>query len=293
MIIDYSVLRPPIPLLKAAGVTAVGRYIGWDCEPGYACIRKNLTPAERDQLLAAGIAIFLNFEYAADAARHGAPKGTEDARLATRQIAALGFTSPANPMAAYYALDYDVPDFAPQLPNLPQNARAKLGPNADYFDAIHATKPNHEPAGYGGYWAVSRLLDAGLVHKTFQTLAWSGCRADTVPPPNAVKIQDAAGDWFLFDTRAVLRQELRQIFGAADVDSLTTAAHDFGQWPRPVIPAPPPVLHWADGTQSLEQLAAGRNTTRAHLWDESVRLYAGMLAAAPLAKGTPWGSSRP
>ncbi len=28
MLIDYSVLRPPIPLLHAAGVTAVGRYIG-------------------------------------------------------------------------------------------------------------------------------------------------------------------------------------------------------------------------------------------------------------------------
>ena len=28
MLIDYSVLRPPMPLLQAAGVTAVGRYLG-------------------------------------------------------------------------------------------------------------------------------------------------------------------------------------------------------------------------------------------------------------------------
>ena len=35
MLIDYSVLRPPMPLLQAAGVTAVGRYLGWDGEPGF------------------------------------------------------------------------------------------------------------------------------------------------------------------------------------------------------------------------------------------------------------------
>jgi hypothetical protein len=28
MIIDYSTLRPPMALLQAAGVTAVGRYLG-------------------------------------------------------------------------------------------------------------------------------------------------------------------------------------------------------------------------------------------------------------------------
>jgi len=37
MIIDYSTFRPTIAELKSAGVTAVGRYIGWDCRPGYDC----------------------------------------------------------------------------------------------------------------------------------------------------------------------------------------------------------------------------------------------------------------
>src|SRR5260221_348808 len=77
-------------VLKAAGVTAVGRYIGWDGEPGYSNIRKNLTITEARALLAAGIDIFVVFEYAADAALKGAVQGTADAHLAARQLHDLG-----------------------------------------------------------------------------------------------------------------------------------------------------------------------------------------------------------
>src|SRR5215469_12846809 len=122
MIIDYSTLRPPIPLLKAAGVTAVGRYIGHDCEPGFACIHKNLTVPEKDELLAAGIAIWLSFEYAADAALNGIAQGVKDVVLADRQVAELGMET----AGVYYAVDFDVPDYAPHLPEGPEHARAKL-----------------------------------------------------------------------------------------------------------------------------------------------------------------------
>ncbi len=195
MLIDYSVLRPPMPLLKAAGVTAVGRYIGWDGEPGFQDIHKNLTLAEKNALLAAGIQIWLSFEYAADAALSGAPQGTKDAALASRQLHDLGMAAPGT--AVYYAVDFDLGDYAPALPATAANARAKLGPVAAYFDAIHATHPNHEVDGYGGYWAISRLLDAGLIKRGWQAIAWSG------------------GKW---DPRAVLRQELTQVFGGADVN---------------------------------------------------------------------------
>lgn len=224
MIIDYSTLRPPMPLLKAAGVTAVGRYLGWDCEPGYQCIRKNLTVPEKDELLAAGIEIFLSFEYLADAARDGASQGARDCHLANQQLNALGMASPGT--AVYYAVDFNIPDYVPALPETPANARAKLGPVAAYFDAIHAAKPAHEVDGYGGYWAVSRLLDAKLITRGWQTIAWSG------------------GQW---DSRAVLRQELTQVFGAADVDLHTAASPDFGQWPRPAVPKPAPPAVVSDG----------------------------------------------
>ncbi len=76
------------------------------------------------------------------------------------------------------------------------------------------------------YWAVSRLLDAGLIRRGWQTIAWSG------------------GKW---DPRAVLRQELTQVFGAADVNLLVSSAADFGQFPRPAVPKPPPPAVITDG----------------------------------------------
>ena len=228
MLIDYSVLRPPIPLLQAAGVTAVGRYLGWDCEPGYNCIKKNLTLPEKDALLAAGIEIWVSSEYAAKAATLGAPQGTKDALLASRQLAALGMAAPGT--AVYYAVDFDIGDYAPHLPATPANARAKLGPVAHYFDAIHASKPNHEVDGYGGYWAISRLLDAGLIRRGWQTLAWSGGHVDT---------------------RISLLQLIKQVLGAADVDNIpgvhVAKEEDFGQWPRPAVPKPPPPAVITDG----------------------------------------------
>ena len=227
MIIDYSVLRPPMALLQAADVTAVGRYIGWDCEPGFSCIRKNLTLAEKDDLLAAGIDIFLSFEYAADAALSGAIQGTRDGNLASQQLHQLGMASPGT--AVYYAVDFNLQDFAPSLPNTPSNARAKLGPVAHYFDAIYATKPNHLVCGYGGYWAVKRLLDAGLISYGWQTLAWSGGNVDP---------------------RISLLQLIKQVLGAADVDIPGVHAaktEDFGQWPRPPVPPPPVPADITDG----------------------------------------------
>src|SRR5712691_2212513 len=194
MIIDYSTRRPPMAELKAAHVTAVGRYIGWDSVPGYASIGKNLTVPEKNELHAAGIAIFLAFEYAADAALGGAAQGAKDGALATEQLRKLGIPAHA---AVYFALDFDLSDYAPQLPGTPANARAKLGPAAHYFDGIHSSKPAYRVGVYGGYYAVRRLLDAGLAALGWQTIAWSG------------------GQW---DSRAALRQLASTVMGYADVD---------------------------------------------------------------------------
>jgi hypothetical protein len=275
VIVDYSTFRPPIPLLKTAGVTSVGRYIGWDCEPGFACMRKNLTTAEAAALHAAGISVFLSFEYAADAALSGAPRGSQDGHLAERQLHDLG--APPG-MAVYYAVDFDLADYAPKLPETPANARAKLGPVAAYFDGIHSVKPGHEVAAYGGFWAIRRLLDAGLIRKGWQTVAWSG------------------GQW---DSRAVLRQLASQVMGFADVDLHTASGPDYGQWPRPV-PAPPPPApgtgpyrHAAGGKLSLAQIAAARGTTEAHLRALSETAYPAALARRPLAAGTEYWTSLP
>jgi hypothetical protein len=189
----------------------------------------------------------------------------------------------------YYAYDFDVPDHAPGLPDTPANARAKLGPLGDYAEAIHATRPNHEVAGYGGYWAVSRLLDAGLIRKAFQTLAWSGTTKDApLPSPNAIKLQ-VNGRWYLYDKRAALRQELAQILGA-DIDTFTGVhtghGDDFGQWPRPKAPAQPVYWHLADGTESFADIGARRNANAENLlllsarhWSPAQQQEVGLLLA--------------
>src|SRR5258708_31771913 len=133
--------------LKAAGVTAAGRYIGQDCEPGFGCIGKNLTKPEATGLLAAGIDIFLAFEYAADQALNGAAQGTADAHLATRQLSELG--APAG-VTVYFALDFDLRDYAPAS----TSPVAKLGPAPRYFAAIKAAKTAFKPGSYAGYYAL-------------------------------------------------------------------------------------------------------------------------------------------
>jgi len=252
MIIDYSTARPSAAALKAAGVTAVGRYTGWDSVPGFASIGKNLTPSEAEHLISNGFSIWLAFEYAADAARHGAVQGTKDGRLATEQLHAL--SAPPG-MGVYFAVDFDIPDYAPHLAAGSASARAKLGPVGDYFAAIRAAKPAYQVGGYGGYWAVSRLLDAGLITLGWQASAWSPRNAD-----GTVK----------FDPRAVLRQHLGTPLPGTDLDTarLSTAhGPDFGQWPRPgTAPARPELeTHVTAGHMSLHDLAAQRGTTAARI----------------------------
>jgi Domain of unknown function (DUF1906) len=171
VIIDYSTIRPSTQELKAAGVTAVGRYIGWDSVPGFPSMGKNISKTEADSLLAAGIDIFLAFEYEAAAAQRGFAQGSKDAGLAGQQLAAMG--APEG-ICSFFALDWDVPDYAPALVDTPANAAAKLGPVAEYFKAINAAHHKYAIGAYGGYWGLKRLFDAGLIHYGWQTVAWSG-----------------------------------------------------------------------------------------------------------------------
>jgi len=251
MIIDYSTARPPFSVLKEAGVTAAGRYIGWDGVPGFASIGKNLTRAEAGHLLAENIAIFVAFEYEATAALKGRDQGLKDGHLASEQLAALG--APAG-MTVYFALDFDIGDFAPHLPAGTASARAKLGPAAAYFDGIHAAKPAYAVGAYGGYWAISRLFDAGLIAMGWQTVAWSG---------------DGKGGT-LWDKRAVIRQEPGRPVAGADLDTVrlnTASGPDFGQWPRPRTAAARPELetHVTAGHMSAHDLAQQRGISFPHM----------------------------
>ncbi len=48
-----------------------------------------------------------------------------------------------------------------------------------YFQGVRSALPLARVGVYGGYWAVSRVLNAGLARYAWQTLAWSGGHIDS------------------------------------------------------------------------------------------------------------------
>jgi hypothetical protein len=229
LVADYAFTHPAVAKLQAAKIGAAGRYYGQAGPP------KNLTSAEAQLLTAAGIDIVSIFEFGAQQALGGAAQAIIDVALFKAQRAATGM--PAD-RPVYFAADFDVPDYAPGLANLPVNAKAKLGPLAAYWAVIHNDLGPLSGA-YGGYWLVKRLFDAGLISWGFQTIAWSG------------------GQW---DARACLRQTgATELGGAADVDVPERA--DFGQWtlaaPKPPPPKEPPVPGTWKSLISVNRTATG------------------------------------
>lgn len=289
-VVDYSLARPTAAQLLAVGAGGVIRYIGWDCEPGFACERKNLTPQELAFLRANGFEVGLSFEYAANAALNGAIQGAADGGLADVQLARLGLALARDPMGVFYAYDFDVPDFAPRLPEGPANALAKLGPCGEYAAALRGVALTHEVAAYGGFWAVSRLLDAGLVKKAWQTtLAWSeGSRVPAGATHCVIRTDPLSGRSYLFDTRCVLRQTGGVVLGDADADALehTGPDNDWGQYPRPGGPPPPPVPWEETLVKLLPTIAQGSANTA------FVRRVQGLCAAdmEPLAVDGKFGA---
>lgn len=230
---DYSAGRPRPQKLKQAGVKFVCRYLSTPGNP------KNLTQAEALALRVVGIKVVTVFETTAGRAAAGAAAGRADARAALAQLVALQAPVDA---PCYFAVDFDIPDYAPNLQ--PDNARAKLGPVGAYFEAVSSVFGKRRIGGYGGYWAVSRLLDAGLVEYAWQTRAWS------------------AGRW---DTRAHIRQKGSGTIDHVAIDWNESRAADYGQWyatPAPKPPRPVPVypsddtfwtwVAWRTGTGVFE-----------------------------------------
>lgn len=234
VVVDYAFTHPTIEQLKAAGIEAVGRYMGQAMtEP------KNLSAAEAHDLSAAGIGIFTNFEYGAQQVLGGARQAQADVALFRAQRAQVGMPA-ARPCFA--AADWDVPDFAPHLPNDPASAKPKLGPLWDYWNVWRTEEGLEVSAGYGGYWVIKRLFDARLIGWGFQTIAWS--------PRN----KDGS---VVYDPRAVLHQTGATEFGnAADVDVPERA--DFGQWKVGVAPPPRPVPPPQPGPTKAQAVVAAR-----------------------------------
>lgn len=163
--LDYSNGRVPGVVVISAGYGFVARYL----DNGLGG-RTNLTASEVVNLRASGVSVILIWETTATRATAGYGAGVADAQAARTAASAVGLDG----WPVYFTVDFDVPDYAPTS----ADPRAKLGSIAAYFDGIRSVLPAGRVGGYGGYWAVKRLLDAGLVTYSWQTMAWSGGNVD-------------------------------------------------------------------------------------------------------------------
>lgn len=168
--LDYSGGRPRGSAVKAAGFDFVARYLA----NGLAGGRVNLTDTEAADMERNGVEVVLVWERKIigqpDRATEGRGAGIADAQAALTQAAAVG--RPDQPI--YFCVDFDIPDYAPGN----ADARTKLGPVGDYLAAARDIVGQSRMGVYGGYWAVSRALDAGIARYAWQTAAWSGTHED-------------------------------------------------------------------------------------------------------------------
>lgn len=188
---DYSFTHPAIAALKAAGVTAVGRYLS-----DYAA--KNITAAEAAALHAAGIMIWLVWENRKGDALLGAAQGAEDARKALAQADALGI--PTN-VPIYLATDTDA-TWA-QVQAYYAGARTVLGARVGVYGSYKVTVAARA-AGYLFTWqteawsvapdGVSRLHDpnANVIQLVKATHPVAGTDENVIQHPHAMWSGSAA-----------------------------------------------------------------------------------------------------
>jgi Rv2525c-like, glycoside hydrolase-like domain len=240
---DYSTAKPRISALKPDGISFVVRYLSPGANP------KNLTKPELTALLAAGLSVAVVFESYAGRMKGGRDAGAADAMSADATLRELGLTG----LPCYFAADWDVQP-------------AELAACDAYLDGVAATIGGARTGVYGGFRVVHHSLDAGKAAFAWQTYAWS--LAASTLPPHTVKVQ-VPGDtrWFMFDTRADLRQVRNGVpLAGGTVDLDEAHADDYGQWPRPAaVTGPFRHVVPAGNTLTLFKVAQDRGTTVDHI----------------------------
>jgi glycoside hydrolase-like protein len=155
--LDY-VSGPPIPAMKAAGVSFVCRYTGYFS--GYKIEHvdvpqgKVLTPGEAAALSKAGIALVSNWEWSANRAVQGHAEGVWDAQTADKIHRACG--GPAD-RPIYFSIDVDV-------------AESQV---LAYFQGVASVLGLARTGAYGSYRVIKALFDVNAIAWGWQTYAWS------------------------------------------------------------------------------------------------------------------------
>jgi hypothetical protein len=146
--LDYSTARPGGAALHAAGVAAVGRYLGTDSR----CIGAT----EYQDLKAHGVGVWLVFESQTQdlstSMLNGYDKGVSDARRALAAITAVGLPA-ASPV--YWAADFDIGPSGSVQP--------RVAPSESYVDGWNTIIPAGRRGGYGGLWFLNYLHGKGKI----------------------------------------------------------------------------------------------------------------------------------
>jgi hypothetical protein len=151
-------------LLAASGISFVCRYVtsGLPQLPN-----KQLTAFEFTDLVNNGISVVFNWEYAATAMLNGASQGALDATNALANIQGLPGIPAGYKPVVYFSCDFDAAPGDQTAINAYLQAAAQVLGGPQYVGI------------YGGYWPLSRALDAGVCQWAWQTEAWSGTNVDS------------------------------------------------------------------------------------------------------------------
>jgi Domain of unknown function (DUF1906) len=194
--LDFAGGRPGAAAIKAAGYDFVVRYLdpGGPALPGKQLLHDELADYIRQNIYVA----FMK-ETTADRMRGGRSAGVQDAKDAYAYLMSLGV--PAG-QVVYYPCDFDSTEAdQTQINEYLRGAASYAGTTA--LVGI-----------YGGFWAVSRALDAGVAMWADQTSAWSGTH---------------------LDPRRHITQSGAQVYvNGVQCDVLTAETEDFGQYPPPI-----------------------------------------------------------
>jgi hypothetical protein len=137
--IDYAWAQIPAPAIRDAGATFVVRYLGGSAR---------LTSIEQRNLHAAGIAILLVWETAADGAEHP-ERGAGDARDANREADELGYPATC---PIFYADDHNDGDVSQEADYM-RNVLSVPGRPADLYSGRNVLGALNPLLAFGG-WAV-------------------------------------------------------------------------------------------------------------------------------------------
>lgn len=153
--IDYAWSKPPVSVMKNAGVEFICRYLSNDPS-------KNLTRSEATAANDAGIWCVVVWETTASRALAGERAGRDDALTAEHQALALGMP---DDRPIYFAVDWDAREDQQSVINA-------------YMDGAASVIGRDRVGMYGGYWPLKRAFDAKRITWGWQTYAWSGGRWD-------------------------------------------------------------------------------------------------------------------